>query len=203
MFTLQSSLIYLPLTFIQPQLHLVPLISIFNLTANNRLHPESIPSSLLKHRWQQLQPQLFLSMMLQAKFRLDGERQCTAIFRSLQRCSIGLKSGLWLVIHRVVPKPLFCYLGCVCHTHDHAPALVSALVFPCVLCLLVPPVSCWLFFSGVVSDVACLVWLGVLSPCHLFSLGFMCVSCCLSQLCLCSSLKALFWIILHRRSPSL
>ena len=28
--------------------------------------------------------------------RLDGERCCTAIFRSLQRCSIGFKSGLWL-----------------------------------------------------------------------------------------------------------
>ncbi|CDQ98281.1 unnamed protein product, partial [Oncorhynchus mykiss] len=28
--------------------------------------------------------------------RLDGECHCTAIFRSLQRCSIGIKSGLWL-----------------------------------------------------------------------------------------------------------
>ena len=28
--------------------------------------------------------------------RLDGERCCTAIFRSLQRCSNGFKSGLWL-----------------------------------------------------------------------------------------------------------
>jgi hypothetical protein len=27
---------------------------------------------------------------------LDGERHCTAIFRSLQRCSIGFKSGFWL-----------------------------------------------------------------------------------------------------------
>ena len=30
------------------------------------------------------------------KLRLDGERCWTAIFRSLQRCLIGLKSGLWL-----------------------------------------------------------------------------------------------------------
>ena len=28
--------------------------------------------------------------------RLDGEHCCTAIFRSLQRCSIGCKSGCWL-----------------------------------------------------------------------------------------------------------
>ena len=28
--------------------------------------------------------------------RLDGERRCTDIFRSLQRCSIGFKSGFWL-----------------------------------------------------------------------------------------------------------
>ena len=28
--------------------------------------------------------------------RLGGERFCTVVFRSLQRCSIGFKSGLWL-----------------------------------------------------------------------------------------------------------
>ena len=28
--------------------------------------------------------------------KLDGKRCCTAIFRSLQRCSIRFKSGLWL-----------------------------------------------------------------------------------------------------------
>ncbi len=33
---------------------------------------------------------------LSSSIRLDGERRCTAIFRSLQRCSIGFKSGLWL-----------------------------------------------------------------------------------------------------------
>ena len=33
---------------------------------------------------------------LSSSIRLDGKRQCTAIFRSLQRCSIGFKSGLWL-----------------------------------------------------------------------------------------------------------
>ena len=33
---------------------------------------------------------------LSSSIRLDGKRRCTAIFRSLQRCSIGFKSGLWL-----------------------------------------------------------------------------------------------------------
>ena len=33
---------------------------------------------------------------LSSSTRLDGERRCTALFRSLQRCSIGFKSGLWL-----------------------------------------------------------------------------------------------------------
>ena len=34
--------------------------------------------------------------ILTSSVRLDGERCCTAIFRSLQRCLIGFKSGLWL-----------------------------------------------------------------------------------------------------------
>ena len=34
--------------------------------------------------------------ILSSSVRLDGERWWTAIFRSLQRCSIGFKSGLWL-----------------------------------------------------------------------------------------------------------
>ncbi len=34
--------------------------------------------------------------ILSSSFRLDGDRQWTAIFRSLQRCSIEFKSGLWL-----------------------------------------------------------------------------------------------------------
>ncbi len=34
--------------------------------------------------------------ILSSSVRLDGKRWWTAIFRSLQRCSIGFKSGLWL-----------------------------------------------------------------------------------------------------------
>uniref|UniRef100_A0A8C7FY14 WD repeat domain 75 n=1 Tax=Oncorhynchus kisutch TaxID=8019 RepID=A0A8C7FY14_ONCKI len=34
--------------------------------------------------------------ILSSSVRLDGERCCTAIFRSLQRCLIRFKSGLWL-----------------------------------------------------------------------------------------------------------
>ena len=55
------------------------------------------------HLWQQLQPHLSLGSSghsslqhLSSSIRLDGKRRCTAIFRSLQRCSIGLKSVLWL-----------------------------------------------------------------------------------------------------------
>uniref|UniRef100_A0A674ERS6 Interleukin-10 receptor subunit beta-like n=1 Tax=Salmo trutta TaxID=8032 RepID=A0A674ERS6_SALTR len=34
--------------------------------------------------------------ILSSSVRLDGELRCTAIFKSLQRCSIGFKSRLWL-----------------------------------------------------------------------------------------------------------
>ncbi len=79
-------------------------------------------NTLLKHPWHQLQPQVFLNMMQQAwhtyfwakfpksfpefipfffagplkLYQVGWERRWTAIFRSLQRCSIGFKSGLWL-----------------------------------------------------------------------------------------------------------
>ena len=78
-------------------------------------YSDHLLSTLLKHIWQRLQPQVYLDIMLQAwhtciwgssfhsslhilssSVRLYGERRCTAIFRSLQRCSIGFKSGLWL-----------------------------------------------------------------------------------------------------------
>jgi len=38
----------------------------------------------------------FSLQILSSSVRLDGKRWWTAIFRSLQRCSIGFKSGLWL-----------------------------------------------------------------------------------------------------------
>ena len=76
-------------------------------------------NTLLMHLWQQLQLfTVFLQSFgiwchklgtpifgqfypfplqhLSSSIRLDGKRRCTAIFRSLQRCSIGFKSGLWL-----------------------------------------------------------------------------------------------------------
>uniref|UniRef100_A0A8C7WGR9 C2H2-type domain-containing protein n=1 Tax=Oncorhynchus mykiss TaxID=8022 RepID=A0A8C7WGR9_ONCMY len=43
----------------------------------------------------------FSLQILSYSVRLDGERRCTAIFRSLQRCSIGFKSGLWLGHSRI------------------------------------------------------------------------------------------------------
>ena len=76
-------------------------------------YSDPLLSALLKHLWQRLQPRVFLGMTLQAwltciwgvspillcrssQVGLDGERRCAAIFRSLQRCLIGFKSGLWL-----------------------------------------------------------------------------------------------------------
>ena len=50
--------------------------------------------------------------ILSSSVRLDGERCCTAIFRSLQRCSIGLKSGLWLSHSRTF-RDLFRSHSCV------------------------------------------------------------------------------------------
>ena len=51
--------------------------------------------------------------ILSCSVKLDGESHWTAIFRSLQRCSIGFKSGLWRDIQRLVPKSLLRCLGCV------------------------------------------------------------------------------------------
>ena len=52
--------------------------------------------------------------ILSSSVRLDAERCCTAIFRSLQRCSIGFKFELWLGHSKTfVPKPPLCCLGCV------------------------------------------------------------------------------------------
>ena len=42
--------------------------------------------------------------ILSCSVRLDGERWWTAIFRSLQRCSIGFRSGLWLGQSRMVTE---------------------------------------------------------------------------------------------------
>ena len=84
----------------------------------------------MKHLWQWLQHWVFSDMMQQAfaldleifchsflqilssTVRLDGDRRLTAIFRSLQRCSIWFWQSL-KDIYRLVPKPLLCCLGCV------------------------------------------------------------------------------------------
>ena len=58
--------------------------------------------------------------ILSTSVSLDAERRCTAIFRSLQRCSIGFKSGLWLGHSRTFKDlsrshscvVLAVYLGC-------------------------------------------------------------------------------------------
>ncbi len=55
--------------------------------------------------------------ILSSSVRLDWERRWTAIFRSLQRCSIGFKSGLWLGPSRtfkVLPLSHHCVALAVC-----------------------------------------------------------------------------------------
>ena len=39
--------------------------------------------------------------ILSSSVRLDVEHHCTAIFKSLQGCSIGFKSGVWLGHSRI------------------------------------------------------------------------------------------------------
>ena len=113
------------------------LINKKNTTEKWHLNKYSDPlfSTLLKHLWQRLQPRVFLGMTLQdwhtciwevspirlcgssqALVRLNGKSCYTDIFRSLQRCSIKFKSGLWLGPSRtlrLVLKPLLHSLGCV------------------------------------------------------------------------------------------
>ncbi len=50
-----------------------------------------------------------LQILLSSSVRLDGKRWWTAIFRSLQRCSIGFKSGLWLGHSRTVTELLWSH----------------------------------------------------------------------------------------------
>ncbi len=47
--------------------------------------------------------------ILSSSVRLDGKRWWTVIFRSLQRCSIGFKSGLWLGHSRTVTELLWSH----------------------------------------------------------------------------------------------
>ncbi len=47
--------------------------------------------------------------IISSSVRLDGKRWWTAIFRSLQRCSIGFKSGLWLGHSRTVTELLWSH----------------------------------------------------------------------------------------------
>ncbi len=63
--------------------------------------------------------------ILSSSVRLDGKRWWTAIFRSLQRCSIGFKSGLWLGHSRTVTELLWSH----------------SFVILAVLCL--GSLSCW------------------------------------------------------------
>jgi hypothetical protein len=69
------------------------LINLHTIPHNEDSYSDPLVSTLLKHLWQQLQPQVFLGMTLQAwhtcffrssmqilssSVRLDGERRCTA-----------------------------------------------------------------------------------------------------------------------------
>ena len=55
--------------------------------------------------------------ILSSSVRLDGDGCCTAIFRSIQRCLIGFKSGLWLRpsrIFRDLSRSHSCIVFAVC-----------------------------------------------------------------------------------------
>ena len=55
--------------------------------------------------------------MFTSSVRLDGECRCSEIFRSLQRCSTGFKSGLWLahsMTFRDLPRSHSCIVLAVC-----------------------------------------------------------------------------------------
>ena len=97
-----------------------------------KVHKYSQPllNTLLKLLWQQLQPQVFLSMILQAWHTYFGAVSPILLCRTSQAPSgwmgsvgaqpfsdlstevLGL-AGPIKDIHRVVPKPLPCYIGCV------------------------------------------------------------------------------------------
>jgi len=89
------------------------LLQIKNKTFTSVGYSQRLLNTLLKHLWQQLQPPLWVwcyklgnyfwavfphcsLQNLSGSIRLDEERRYTAIFRSLQRCSIRFNSGLWL-----------------------------------------------------------------------------------------------------------
>ena len=105
----------------------------------SHLHKYSDPllSTLLKHLWQRLQPGVFLGMTLHTilahlylwRFShsflqilsnsvwFDMERHCTAIFRSLKRCSNGFKSKLCLGHSRTfrdLSQSHYCVVLAVC-----------------------------------------------------------------------------------------
>ena len=98
-------------------------------------YSDPLLSTLLNHLWQRLQPQdptslahLYLGsfspssrQILSISVRLDRERCCTAIFRPVQICSIGFKSGLWLghsKTFRDLSRSHFCVVLAVCPVWD-------------------------------------------------------------------------------------
>ncbi|XP_073442320.1 HEAT repeat-containing protein 4 isoform X2 [Dendrobates tinctorius] len=69
--------------------------------ADKTLLGQSCLSATSATEYQRPDPEL---QILSSSVRLDGERWWTAIFRSLQRCSIGYRSGLWLGQSRMVTE---------------------------------------------------------------------------------------------------
>lgn len=89
-------------------------------------YSQPLLSTSLKHLWQQLQPPMFLSTMLQAFTSAFGQFLPFVFAEPLrlhrvgwgvlvQRCLIEFKSPAAPPkdIHRLVPKLLLCCLGCV------------------------------------------------------------------------------------------
>ena len=108
-------------------------LKIKNEISHSHKYSDPLLSTLPKHLWQRLQPWVFLGMTLQAwhtsisevsslqivsnSVRLDWEHCCAAISRSLQRCWIRFKSGLWLGHSRTfrdLSLSHFCVVLAVC-----------------------------------------------------------------------------------------
>ncbi len=64
--------------------------------------------------------------ILSSSVRLDGKRWWTAIFRSLQRCLIGFKSGLWLGHSRTVTELLWSHSFVILELRPKSSILVSS-----------------------------------------------------------------------------
>ncbi len=78
--------------------------------------------------------------ILSSSVRLDGDLRWTAIFRSLQRCSIGFKSGLWLGHSRTFTE--------LSSSHSCVALAVYLGSLSCWKVNLLPGLTFWMLWTG-------------------------------------------------------